>query len=71
MPGNEDVASYCDKGSLSVTLTTASANVRIAPNGSILDSASSYDIVDAYGYHELIGFRYADGDITYWCVFKK
>lgn len=56
---------------LSVTLTTASANVRIAPNGSILDSASSYDIVDAYGYHELIGFRYADGDITYWCVFKK
>lgn len=56
---------------LSVTLTTASANVKIAPNGSILDSVSSYDIEDAYGYHELIGFRYADGDITYWCVFKK
>lgn len=56
---------------LSVTLTTASANVKIAPNGSILDSVSSYDIEDAYGYHELIGFRYADGDITYWCVFKN
>lgn len=56
---------------LSVTLTTTSANVKIAPNGSIIDSVSSYDIVDAYGYHELIGFRYADGDITYWCVFKK
>lgn len=56
---------------LSVTLTTTSANVKIAPNGSIIDSVSSYDIVDAYGYHELIGFRYPDGDITYWCVFKK
>lgn len=56
---------------LSVTLTTASANVKIAPNGSILNSVSSYDIEDAYGYHELIGFRYADGDITYWCVFKN
>lgn len=56
---------------LSVTLTTASSNVKIAPNGSILDSVSSYDIADAYGYHELIGFRYADGDITYWCVFKN
>lgn len=55
---------------LSVTLTTASANVKIAPNGDMLNIVSSYNIEDAYGYHELIGFRYADGDITYWCVFK-
>jgi hypothetical protein len=56
---------------LSVTLTTASANVKIAPNGDMLNIVSSYNIEDAYGYHELIGFRYADGDITYWCVFKN
>lgn len=56
---------------LSVTLTTASANVKIAPNGDMLNIVSSYNIEDAYGYYELIGFRYADGDITYWCVFKN
>lgn len=56
---------------LSVTLTTASTNVKIAPNGDMLNIVSSYNIEDAYGYYELIGFRYADGDITYWCVFKN
>lgn len=57
---------------LPVRLTTENSNVRIAPEGSILDSVLTYDIVDTNGQHyDLFGFREANANTTYWCLYKN
>lgn len=55
---------------VTLSLTTVSNNVFIAPNASILGAVRTYEIEGAYGIYELNGFRESDSAITYWSISK-
>ena len=55
---------------VTLSLTTVSNNVFIAPNASVLGAVRTYEIEGAYGIYELNGFRESDSAITYWSISK-
>lgn len=55
---------------VTISLTTVSSNVLIAPDASILTAVRTYNIEDAYGVYELNGFHELGSTITYWCLSK-
>ena len=55
---------------VTISLTTVSSNVLIAPDASILTAVRTYNIEDAYGVYELNGFHELGSSTTYWCLSK-
>ena len=55
---------------VTLSLTTVSNNVFIAPNASVLGAVRTYEIENAYGIYELNGFRESASAITYWSISK-
>lgn len=55
---------------VTISLTTVSSNVLIAPDASILTAVRTYNIEGANGLYELNGFHELRSTITYWCLSK-
>lgn len=55
---------------VTISLTTVSSNVLIAPDASMLTAVRTYNIENANGIYELNGFHELGSTITYWCLSK-
>ena len=55
---------------VTISLTTVSSNVLIAPDASMVTAARTYNIEGANGLYELNGFHELRSTITYWCLSK-
>lgn len=55
---------------VTISLTTVSSNVLIAPDASMLTAVRTYNIENANGIYELNGFHELRSTITYWCLSK-